>query len=138
MNRLFLGALLVLTLSSCSKKDSGDPTDAGVVLDSGSTEPVDAADEVDHEGLQLCCILGAVCHPADDGDGPTSTCHDVGHQNEPDACRAQFDACFTACTGLSGLDDPDAGDLVLEPHACTEELESSDEHHEDEEHHHDE
>jgi hypothetical protein len=58
-----------------------------------------AQPEVDREGLDMCCDLGALCHPLaeDPLDSPKRTCHALGHQNDPAACRAQFDSCMEAC-----------------------------------------
>lgn len=63
----------------------------------------DASGSSDREGLAMCCELGDVCHPGDiDQDpigGEVRNCHDLGHQNDPEACRASYDECIAACTG---------------------------------------
>ena len=73
----------------------------------------------DLEGVNMCCDLGARCHPGE-GDPLNSlkqTCHSLGHQNDPAQCRAQYDACIAECVGDSGE----------ERHFCAaEEVEESD------------
>jgi hypothetical protein len=63
----------------------------------------EASGSSDREGLAMCCELGNVCHPGDVEQDPIGgevrTCHDLGHQNDPEACRASYDACLVACTG---------------------------------------
>lgn len=70
----------------------------------------DDGDGTDREGLRMCCELGARCHlDADDPvDSPKRTCHDLGHLNEPGACREQYESCLALCAGEPGE----------EPHAC--------------------
>ena len=64
---------------------------------------------IDREGLQLCCDLGARCHvgPDDPVGGEKQMCHTLGHQNDPEACRAQFESCLAVCGGEGEV-----------PHAC--------------------
>lgn len=67
-------------------------------------------DGTDREGLRMCCELGARCHlDADDPvDSPKRGCHDLGHLNEPEGCREQYESCMAVCA-----DEPGE-----EPHAC--------------------
>ena len=70
----------------------------------------DDEDGIDREGLRMCCELGALCHPdADDPlASPKRACHDLGHLNEPDGCREQYESCVALCEGEPGE----------EPHSC--------------------
>src|SRR5688500_15013784 len=58
----------------------------------------------DREGLRMCCELGALCHPDanDPVDSPKRACHDLGHVNEPDGCREQYESCMEVCAGEPG------------------------------------
>lgn len=82
---LLCATVALLTSGGCGNADDGGDDD------------VDAAADSDAEGLRQCCILGEVCHEVDDRDGPLSACHDVGHQNDPTACRAAFERCIAQC-----------------------------------------
>src|ERR1043165_2566760 len=55
--------------------------------------------EVDQEGLHMCCELGAYCHPPAGviASEERQNCHNVGHANDPDACRAIYDDCMVLC-----------------------------------------
>jgi hypothetical protein len=68
--------------------------------------------EVDHEGLRMCCEIGAYCHPPAGviADEQRRHCHDLGHADEPGACRAEYDSCMALCA-----DNPDP-----EEHSCAE------------------
>ena len=70
----------------------------------------DEGDGTDREGLRMCCELGARCHlDADDPvDSPKRACHDLGHLNEPEGCREQYESCMDLCEEEPGE----------EPHAC--------------------
>ncbi len=80
--RVAVGAALALAaLVSC-----GDDGDGGTEME-------------DTEGLAMCCEIGSVCHlTADDPiGGPKQMCHSLGHENDPAACRAQYDNCLEVC-----------------------------------------
>jgi len=61
----------------------------------------EGASEPDEEGLQMCCELGARCHPGpeDPVGGAKQMCHALGHQNDPDQCRAEYESCLAVCVG---------------------------------------
>ena len=44
-----------------------------------------------------CAALGELCHPVDDQTGPLHACHELGHENDPSACAAQFADCAARC-----------------------------------------
>jgi hypothetical protein len=82
---LVLGALLGTVVGAC-----GD----------------DENESRDFEGLDMCCDLGARCHP-EEGDSLNSlkqVCHSLGHENDPAKCREQYDACIAECVDDSGED----------------------------------
>jgi hypothetical protein len=73
-----LGLSLVLTLA-CGDDDEGHA-------------------DLELEGLQKCCYIGQICHEGDSAETPDiGACHDIGHQNDPEACRAKFDMCKMLC-----------------------------------------
>ncbi len=49
----------------------------------------------DGDGDPLCRALGSLCHDTTDAAG--QACHELGHENDPEACRRRFDACATLC-----------------------------------------
>lgn len=53
----------------------------------------------DTEGLAMCCEIGSVCHltAADPIGGAKQVCHSLGHQNDPAACREQYEDCLDVC-----------------------------------------
>jgi hypothetical protein len=55
--------------------------------------------EVDHEGLRMCCEMGAFCHPPPGviADEERQNCHNVGHANDPALCRTIYDDCMELC-----------------------------------------
>ncbi len=87
------GVLLAAIVGACGDEENGPPPDL--------------------EGLDMCCDLGARCHPGE-GDPLNSLkqmCHSLGHENDPAKCRDQYDACIAECVGDSGE----------EPHFCADE-----------------
>ncbi len=64
-------------------------------------DPPQSRSTGDAEGLRMCCELGAVCHPGADepADSLVSLCHELGHSNQPEACRAQYEECLMGCVG---------------------------------------
>lgn len=92
--RWVAGVTLVVALSGLSACGSDD-------------EP-----EVDHEGLRMCCELGAFCHPPAGviADEARQNCHNVGHANDAAGCRAAYDDCMVLCA-----DNADASE-----HYCAE------------------
>lgn len=83
--------LIVIALSGCSNDDS----------------PAE-----DREGLRMCCEMGAYCHPPAGviADEERQNCHNVGHANDPEGCRAKYDGCMALCA-----DNADASE-----HYCAE------------------
>ena len=75
------GVLALAALASCG--DDGD----------GGTEPEDT------QGLAMCCEIGSVCHltAADPIGGAKQMCHSLGHENDPAACREQYEDCLDVC-----------------------------------------
>lgn len=53
--------------------------------------------EIDHEGLRMCCELGAQCHVVGVTDERHQNCHNVGHANDAAGCRAIYDECMVLC-----------------------------------------
>jgi len=125
--------LLVLLLSlgalGCQKRPVapiGDD-DAGAAEDAGSTHDDDdhhdgdedhpePANERERRGYEVCCLLGALCHPVSE-DTKAGECHDLGHVNDPEACLEVQDECTMACEGLQEMLE---GGPNVEPHACIE------------------
>lgn len=93
---------LMLVLAPSCGEDAGD----------SSTEPELTPEQ---HGLVLCCRIGDTCHPGSEDPigGLVRQCHDLGHQNDPDLCRARYDECLAACS--SGRQDVSDGE-----HGCTE------------------
>jgi hypothetical protein len=89
---LALGLAALVSGAACGGGDEGD------------------GPEVDAEGLQMCCDLGAFCHPDPDDavNSPKRACHTLGHGNDPAACRADYESCMDVCEGEPGE----------EPHFC--------------------
>lgn len=58
----------------------------------------------DQEGLRMCCEIGAICHEVGPPDPDKQGCHIVGHENDPAACRENYERCITLCmpTGEGG------------------------------------
>lgn len=89
----------------------------------GCSESKPLIDVSDAEGHRMCCVLSATCHDAAEasqGEGgqagaggstqaPTTPaqCHDLGHDDDPDACRAAYDDCLELC-GVSDADESEA------------------------------
>lgn len=46
-------------------------------------------------GDRFCRALGRLCHDTIDAAG--QACHELGHENDPAACRRQFDDCAETC-----------------------------------------
>lgn len=71
----------------------------------------------DHEGLVKCCQIGAICHDGDKpgGDPTIGECHDLGHENDPDVCIANFDRCVSACVPAG--QEPNFPDRCNDPSA---------------------
>lgn len=92
------------------------------------SESKPVVDSRDSEGLEMCCVLGAVCHEAEQahesgGGGaaggaaegaPQSPqeCHWLGHENDPDECRKYYEHCLEVC------DLTDSQAEQAEEHAC--------------------
>lgn len=53
--------------------------------------------EPDEEGLQMCCELGAICHEVGVPDPEKRDCHVIGHENDPGACRDNYQRCLDLC-----------------------------------------
>ncbi len=47
----------------------------------------------------FCRAIGSLCHDADSA--AAETCHDLGHDGDPAACRREFDACAQLCLAES-------------------------------------
>jgi hypothetical protein len=57
-----------------------------------------------------CCELGAICHVVGDNvDAEVEACHELGHENNADACADDYERCLAICQG--------ANDSPIE-HAC--------------------
>jgi hypothetical protein len=57
-----------------------------------------------------CCVLGAMCHVVGGTGAPkVEECHQIGHEDDPSECQANFERCTKLCEGLN--DEP-------EPHSC--------------------
>lgn len=51
----------------------------------------------DGEGDPFCRALGRLCHDTSDAAG--QACHELGHDDDPAACRRDFDECAARCLG---------------------------------------
>ncbi len=71
----------------------------------------------DEEGLRMCCELGALCHRTGETSGPRVECHELGHENDPAACRANYDRCIALCNPAEG-GAGGGGTPGSSPHAC--------------------
>ena len=47
------------------------------------------------DGDPICRALGSLCHDTESHEG--QACHELGHENDADACRAAFDDCAETC-----------------------------------------
>lgn len=96
---LALGALLALACGGDSDSDSVVPEPDSD--SSGAASAPLTPEQREAEGLDLCCELGAVCHPGPDDPigGLVYNCHQLGHSNDPSLCSAQFDECIAGCLG---------------------------------------
>jgi hypothetical protein len=52
---------------------------------------------MDEEGYRMCCELGAVCHEPGLQAADVKECHDIGHLNDPEACRESYERCLNVC-----------------------------------------
>lgn len=97
----FIGSLGLFGCGSSAEGEQPAEQDQQKV-DNNGTESTRELSDV--EGLRLCCLLGAGCHPepTDPTGGVVRRCHELGHSNVPDDCRAQYDDCMVACnpTGM--------------------------------------
>lgn len=76
--------------------------------DAGSLPDPHAIPEDAGTGVLECALLASECHPYARGRGDLGdTCHQIGHEGEPQACLEAFDGCMAFCS-------PDAGGV---PHA---------------------
>ena len=82
----------------------------------GDSDGADGPDVPDEAGLEMCCTIGAVCHAPGQQEDDIDECHDIGHENDPAQCRANYDRCMDLCmpAGQGGH----GGEPV--PHACSE------------------
>jgi hypothetical protein len=48
-------------------------------------------------GDPFCRAIGSLCHAVGDANGPLHGCHELGHEGDPDTCRARFDDCAEQC-----------------------------------------
>ena len=83
-------------IPSCSDPDSDDPGN-------------------DEEGLRMCCELGAWCHRVPP-DPDLAECHNIGHLNDPQGCRDNYERCMSLCapSGEGGA----GGAFEPSEHAC--------------------
>jgi hypothetical protein len=65
---------------------------------------------VDHEGLRMCCEIGAYCHTVGVTDPERQRCHNLGHADVPEVCRAEYDHCMELC----------ADNMSPSEHSCAE------------------
>jgi hypothetical protein len=97
MNLSFRTLGLVLLLGSALSCGDGDHDDDDGHHGDGDGDG-DASDAgQDLEGLRQCCYIGEICHEGSEGNEEVAACHDLGHENDPTACRAEFDRCKTLC-----------------------------------------
>lgn len=86
----------------------------------GCSESRPAIDVADTGGKRMCCVLAATCHDADASEGgqagaggaseepmTSEQCHELGHDGDPDDCRAAYDHCLELC-GVSDSDEAEA------------------------------
>jgi hypothetical protein len=93
-------ALFTITLPvACGDDDDGQEQ-------SGTGGATGGSDE---EGLQMCCTLGALCH-REQSNADMDACHELGHENDPSACRESYERCLDLCAvgGAGGASTPHA------------------------------
>jgi len=92
----------------------------------GCNETRPAIDARDDEGLRMCCELEVLCPEggsgqagqggeagagsdagAASGPGTAAGCHELGHQNDPNQCRLEYEDCLELC----GI-EPEAGGVA--------------------------
>jgi hypothetical protein len=112
---LFLVLACAPLAGACGDDDHDD--------DDGSHEEEPDAGHDEHdggsdlEGLQMCCYLGEICHEGSETNATFAECHDLGHENDPAACRADFDRCKAACDPMGETTLPeDCVDPSGDPH----------------------
>lgn len=93
---------------------------AGGLIAPGCSESKPAIDVADTEGERMCCVLASACDDAEGSEGgeagaggaseqPTTPeqCHELGHEADPDACRAAYHHCLELC-GVSDRQESEA------------------------------
>lgn len=75
---VLVGGIVLILSPACSGDDDGDLGR-------------------DDEGLRMCCELGAICHTVPP-DPDKQECHVIGHENDPAACRKNYERCKALCT----------------------------------------
>ena len=75
----------------------------GISCSDGSDEDTHAHEHAVEKDV-LCCELGAVCHVVGETDEAVSECHEIGHKNDPDLCKAEYERCLEVCEGAT--DEP--------------------------------
>jgi len=116
---LALVVAVMASNSSCGGSDGdGDGGGGGSAGEGGVGGAGGSGGEAqDVEGLEMCCVLGAVCHRTGGGaPDEVDDCHDLGHLNDPAQCREAYDGCLEACG--AGGEGGAGGDPVR--HACVE------------------
>lgn len=126
LSKPLLSSLLVsLVAFACQKRpvapivedDAGAEQDAGSEHDADhQQEHAEPANERERRGYEVCCLLGALCHPVSE-DTKAGECHDLGHVNDPEACLDVQDECTMVCEGLQEMLE---GGPSVERHACIE------------------
>jgi|GEM_PF-3450861 len=116
-----LAALLFVSACSGSDADETDDAPSEEPTTDGEPNPSDDPDtdnvggapseDVDEEGLAMCCELGAICHVVGlSGDPKVAACHELGHRRDPSACRDSYDECREACAGVTDMPQEHACD----------------------------
>lgn len=99
---------------------------AVLALAYGCSETRPAIDARDDEGLRMCCELAVQCPEsgtgqaghagegggeagasAASGPGTAAGCHELGHDNDPNQCRLNYEDCLELC----GV-EPEAGGVA--------------------------
>ncbi len=87
------------------------PVGCGDDEDDGQEQTGTGGGASDEEGLRMCCALGALCHRVgEQPDEEMEECHDLGHENDPAACRENYERCIDLCAagGAGGASAPHA------------------------------
>lgn len=113
LGRACVGLLILgsaLAFAGCSDDDDDAPGGAGSSAQggepSGSAGGGAGASPVVASGEAQCRVIGELCHAADSGTGAAHECHELGHENDGEACTTSFAGCVETCVDDSAGKEP--------------------------------